>query len=100
MAVLPALAGITGNSYLHPALLAHGFRMRGRDRRGVLRRRGRAAAFTIRNPSRAVGAATTPSGRYCALEAPPLRSSRTPDLETAPVTIPADPEGLHDHQCR
>ena len=51
------------------------------------------AALTIRNPSRAACAASSPNGSYCALEAPPLRSSRTPNLETVPVTIPADQEG-------
>ena len=42
VAVLPALAGITGDSYLHPAALAHGFRDGRADSGGVLRRRGSA----------------------------------------------------------
>jgi hypothetical protein len=51
------------------------------------------AALTIRNPARAVGAEASPSESYCALDATPLRSSRTPDLQAVPVTIPADQEG-------
>jgi EmrB/QacA subfamily drug resistance transporter len=93
VAVLPALAGITGNSYLHPALLAHGFRMAAVIAAVFCAAGGVLAALTIRNPSRAVGATSSLSESYCALDATPLRSSRTPNLETAPVTIPADQEG-------
>jgi len=92
VAVLPALAGITGNSYLHPALLVHGFRMAAVIAAVFCAAGGVMAALTIRNPARAVGAASSPSESYCALDATPLRSSRTPNLETAPVTIPADQE--------
>ena len=60
VAVLPALAGITGNSYLHPALLAHGFRMAAVIAAVFCAAGGVLAALTIRNPSRAVGAATDP----------------------------------------
>ena len=42
VAILPALAGITGDSYLHPAALAHGFREAALHGGGILRRRGRA----------------------------------------------------------
>jgi hypothetical protein len=93
VAVLPALAGITGNSYLHPALLAHGFRMAAVIAAVFCAAGGVLAALTIRNPSRAVGATSSLSESYCALDATPLRSSQTPNLETAPVTIPADQEG-------
>ena len=42
VAILPALAGISGDSYLHPAALAHGFREAAYHGGGILRRRGRA----------------------------------------------------------
>jgi hypothetical protein len=93
VAVLPALAGITGQSYLHPAALAHGFRVSAVISAVFCAAGGVLAALTIRNPSRAAEAAAAPKGSYCALEAPPLRSSRTPDLEAVPATIPAEPEG-------
>ncbi len=92
VAVLPALAGITGNSYLHPAALAHGFRVSAVIAAVFCAAGGVLAALTIRNPARPACTASTPNGPYCALEAPPLRSSRTPNLEAVPVTIPADHE--------
>jgi EmrB/QacA subfamily drug resistance transporter len=76
VAVLPALGGITGLSYLHPHALAHGFQ------RAVLIAGawcvlgGVLAAVGIRNPPRGVDArATTQRGvlTHCALEATPLR---------------------------
>jgi EmrB/QacA subfamily drug resistance transporter len=93
VAVLPALAGITGNSYLHPAALAHGFRVSAVIAAVFCVAGGVLAALTIRNPSRSACTASTPNGPHCALEAPPLRSSRTPNLEAVPVPIPADHEG-------
>jgi predicted MFS family arabinose efflux permease len=76
VAVLPALGGITGLSYLHPHDLAHGFQ------RAVLIAGswcilgGGLAAAGIRNPS--VVAAQPRAGQpgvlsHCALEATPLR---------------------------
>ena len=50
VAVLPALAGITGDSYLHPALLAHGFRMAAVIAAVFCAAGGVLAALTIRNP--------------------------------------------------
>ena len=94
VAVLPALAGITGQSYLHPAALAHGFRVSAVISAVFCVAGGVLAALTIRNPARAASAAGTPNGSYCALEAPPLRSSGTPpNLEVVPATIPVDQEG-------
>jgi MFS family permease len=74
VAVLPALGGITGSSYLHPHALAHGF-----ERAVVIAGSwcvvgGVVAALGIRNPVRAPRPATgDPGVRYCALEASPLR---------------------------
>jgi len=74
VAVLPALAGITGDSYLHPAQLAHGFRMAAWISAAFCAAGGVLAGLTIRNPSRTKCAETTPQGFNCSLEAPPLRS--------------------------
>jgi EmrB/QacA subfamily drug resistance transporter len=94
VAVLPALAGITGQSYLHPAALAHGFRVSAVISAVFCAAGGVLAALTIRNPARAAAAAASPKGSYCALEAPPLRSSATPpNLEAVPAAIPVEPEG-------
>jgi len=73
VAVLPALAGITGESYLHPAALAHGFKMAALIAAAFCAAGGVLAAVTIRNPSRATSAETTPQEFSCSLEAPPLR---------------------------
>jgi EmrB/QacA subfamily drug resistance transporter len=75
VAVLPALAGITGDSYLHPAALAHGFRVAALIAAAFCAAGGVLAALTIRNPSRARCAETTPRESHCGLEAPPLRAS-------------------------
>ncbi len=85
VAVLPALAGITGDSYLHPAALAHGFTMAAIMAAAFCAAGGVLAGLTIRNPSRAVCAETTPQEFNCSLEATPLRS-----LEPAKVTNVGD----------
>jgi predicted MFS family arabinose efflux permease len=88
VAVLPALAGITGESYLHPAALASGFKTAAIIAAVFCAAGGVLAALTIRNPTRAKCVQSTPQGSYCALDAPPLRN-----LEAVPVTVPAQPEG-------
>ncbi len=85
VAVLPALAGITGESYLHPAALAHGFKMAAIIAAAFCAAGGVLAAVTIRNPSRARCAETTPHELSCSLEATPLRS-----LEPVKVTNVGD----------
>lgn len=79
VAVLPALGGISGSSYLHPHALAHGF-----ERAVVIAGSwcvlgGIAAAIGIRNPTRTgpERAVDASSARYCALEATPLRRRPT-----------------------
>ena len=76
VAVLPALGGITGLSYLHPQTLAHGFRQAVIVAGSWCVAGGVMAAVGIRNPPRDEG--TTPAPRaeqftHCALEATPLR---------------------------
>jgi MFS family permease len=73
VAVLPAVAGITGSSYAHPQELADGFRTAMFVAAAVCAAGGVLAAFTIRD---------TPLGSqdnacqdsHCALDAPPLRA--------------------------
>jgi EmrB/QacA subfamily drug resistance transporter len=73
VAVLPVAAGITGDSYLHPAMLAHGFRVAAVMAAVFCAAGGVLAAATIRNPTeREVPRASHDSS--CGLEAPPLRS--------------------------
>ncbi len=74
VAVLPALAGITGNSYLHPAGLAHGFKIAVLISAAFCAAGGVLAALTIRNPSPGTGGRELPNCSHCALEATPLRS--------------------------
>jgi MFS family permease len=79
VAVLPALGGIAGLSYLHPVALAHGF-----QRVVVIAGTwcvagGILAAVGIRNPARP-SSATAPHAAqqftHCALDATPLRGVR------------------------
>jgi EmrB/QacA subfamily drug resistance transporter len=74
VAVLPALAGITGDSYLHPALLAHGFKTAAIIAAVFCAAGGVLAGLTIRNPPRAGRPAARRAESHCSLEAPPLRS--------------------------
>jgi len=74
VAVLPALAGITGDSYLHPAVLAADFAKAAWIAAVFCAAGGVLAAVTIRNPSRARCDETTPREFNCSLEAPPLRN--------------------------
>ena len=78
VAVLPALAGITGDSYLHPAELAHGFKVAAMIAAVFCAAGGVLAFATIRNPPRAKRPAKLPRESYCALDAPPLRTLEPP----------------------
>jgi EmrB/QacA subfamily drug resistance transporter len=78
VALLPALTGITGSAYLHPAKLAHGFRMAAIAAGIACVVAGVGAAIGIRNPSRVPTEAerAAPSAPvplvHCALDGPPL----------------------------
>jgi MFS family permease len=78
VAVLPALAGITGDAYLHPAVLTHGFHIAVLIGAAVAAAGGLLAAATIRNPPRhSLGDTRNEDALdclHCALDAPPLRS--------------------------
>ena len=78
VAVLPALAGITGTSYLHPEALAAGFRTAALISGVVCAAGGVLAAFTITDPGRAprpAGASAPKECFHCGLDAPPLTTS-------------------------
>jgi hypothetical protein len=75
VAVLPALAGITGTSYLHPDALAAGFRTAALISGALCAAGGVLAAFTITNPKRVAPPAGAPAPEellHCGLDAPPL----------------------------
>lgn len=75
VAVLPALAGIGGETYLHPGLLGPGFRRAALIAGALCVAGGILAAVGIRNP-RTVSpprrARSRPAEVHCALDAPPL----------------------------
>jgi EmrB/QacA subfamily drug resistance transporter len=74
VAVLPALAGITGDTYVHPAALAAGFRTAMIISAGACAAGGVLAALTIRNPVRVpTSAQRLGSELHCGLDGPPLR---------------------------
>ena len=82
VAVLPVVAGITGDAYTHPAALTRGFHMAVIISAVASAVGGVLAAVTIKNPSSERTLPTPPSpaspvkGLHCALEAPPLRSGK------------------------
>jgi MFS family permease len=78
VAILPALAGITGTSYLHPDALATGFRTAALISGALCAAGGVLAAFTITNPERVARPAGAPAPEeclHCGLDAPPLTTS-------------------------
>ena len=81
VAALPALSGITGNSYLHPGQLASGFRTAVYISGAACAFGGVLSAIGIRNPSRPPAPAPAPTDEaaeapsphlFCALDATPL----------------------------
>jgi EmrB/QacA subfamily drug resistance transporter len=79
VAVLPAAAGITGSSYLHPDQLSEGFRDAVFIAAALCASGGVLAFLTIRNRPSAAATPSQPAAishrhsSHCALEAPPLR---------------------------
>jgi EmrB/QacA subfamily drug resistance transporter len=92
VAVLPALAGITGKSYLYPTVLGADFKKAALIAAAFCAAGGVLAALTIRNPTRAKSAAATPQEFACGLEAPPLRTTPRSLRQTGP-TIAPEPKG-------
>ena len=78
VAVLPALAGITGTAYLDPDALAAGFRTAVLISGVTCAAGGVLAAFTITNPPRVPRPAGAPAPEeclHCGLDAPPLTTT-------------------------
>ena len=78
VAVLPALAGITGPAYLRPDALAAGFRTAVLISGGLCAAGGLLAAVTITNPRKVPRSAGGPAPEeclHCGLDAPPLTTS-------------------------
>ena len=78
VAVLPAVAGITGTAYLHPDALAAGSRAAALISGGLYAAGGLLAAVSITNPQRASRPAGAPEPvecLHCGLDAPPLTTS-------------------------
>jgi hypothetical protein len=76
VAILPALAGITGSAYLHPDALAAGFRTAVLISGGLCAAGGLLAAVTITNSAREHrDAAISEPFLHCGLDAPPLAAS-------------------------
>jgi EmrB/QacA subfamily drug resistance transporter len=86
VAVLPALAGITGTAYLHKDALASGFRTAVLISAVMCVAGGLLAAVTITNPRRAAAqpaAAGLPECIHCGLDAPPLMTTVEPEGQPA-----------------
>jgi EmrB/QacA subfamily drug resistance transporter len=72
IAVLPLVAGISGDDYQHPEAFARGFRTAILVCSGLLVLGGVIAAATIRNPARKP--ATGERRHYCAIDGPPMQT--------------------------
>lgn len=75
VAVLPALAGIRGDSYLNPVQLGSGFRTAMLVAAATCVAGGLLAAGTIRNPARLPQARWLAEEHHCGLDGPPLRAA-------------------------
>ena len=76
VAILPALAGITGSAYLDPDALAAGFRTAVLISGALCAAGGLLAAVTITNPAREHRDVAVPEPcLHCGLDAPPLAAS-------------------------
>jgi hypothetical protein len=74
VAVLPAIAGITGTAYLDPEEFSAGFHTASLISAGLCVLGGALAAMTIRNPREAVpGPRVATHHRHCGFDAPPAR---------------------------
>jgi hypothetical protein len=76
VAMLPLVAGISGDDYQRPDTFSNGFRIALLVCAGLLILGGALAAVTIRNPRAAAPAGESPRRRYCAIDGLPLQPSR------------------------
>ncbi|MDQ2747993.1 MAG: DHA2 family efflux MFS transporter permease subunit [Actinomycetota bacterium] len=72
VAVLPVVAGISGDDYEHPSAFVHGFRIAMLICAGLLIVGGLIAGALIRNPSDDHPAATPDRRHYCGVDGPPV----------------------------
>ncbi len=81
VAVLPAAAGLSGTSYLHPPEFSAGFRIAVFISAGLCVLGGLQAALTIRNPRKAevpgkpLAPAPAPAALHCCLDGPPAAAA-------------------------
>ena len=78
VAVLPAVAGITGTAYLHPHALGHGFRTAVAIAAIACVAAAALAAAGIRNPPRTTAEPRIDPPYHCALEGAPLATRPAP----------------------
>lgn len=97
VATLPAIAGISGASYLHPGPLAHGFRIAAFVAAAWCAAGGLVAAIGVRNPPRRPSHPPRPPARlpvsapaHCAIDAAPLVGATA---ARAPVRHGSQPGG-------
>ncbi len=74
VAVLPVVAGISGNDYEHAGAFASGFRTAMVLCAVLLGIGGLIAAMTIRNPPRPVESAGSDRRHYCGIDGPPIQA--------------------------
>jgi EmrB/QacA subfamily drug resistance transporter len=88
VAILPAAAGITGASYLHPDVFSAGFRTAMLAAAVTCVLGGVLAALTIRKPAPVSDATRVPppGAVHCALDAPPLRGDGRPVIAAEQTT--------------
>ena len=73
VAVLPLLAGLSGDDYQHPQAFAAGFRIAVMTCATLLAAGGVLAGITIRNPVAARAVEALPRRQFCAVDGPPLQ---------------------------
>jgi EmrB/QacA subfamily drug resistance transporter len=95
VAVLPAAAGLTGASYLHPAQFSTGFQHASFIAAGLCVAGGVLAALTIRNPARVGSAGVGSAGVGSAGSAPAVTGTTGTDAAApvAPAPAPAALQG-------
>jgi EmrB/QacA subfamily drug resistance transporter len=87
VAVLPGLAGLSGDQYQHPEAFETGFRAAIVGCAVLLALGGAVAALWIRNPARPRPAAGPARRHHCAIDGPPIQAAPRP---AAVGTMPAD----------
>jgi EmrB/QacA subfamily drug resistance transporter len=83
VAVIPVVAGISGDDYQHPSAFASGFRIAMITCAALLIAGAILAAATIRNPADSRPAARPDREHYCGIDGPPLQTAGSPSREAA-----------------